>query len=584
MSKITHNTGETSFDQVIGAGNIYVIPYFQRPYKWAKPEIEGLIDDIERVADAEVDSHFCGAIIIAQQPSKPSDPNAYEIVDGQQRMTSIFITLCAVITLLSRRGDGDEARKLFHKYIIHTEKYLEKSNAKIQSSQLDRKSMNDVIESTRASIVNTVEDVSQIREFHPLSTSALAPNQTVKKNYDRALVAIQNKYENSLDDGLERFLSALLSGLPVVQIDVIDPTSGPIIFDRLNSKQKPMTIGDLVKNAIFQKSASRSPVEVEKLHDDIWTPFYGRFQDDRSGKNLFDSFFFPYGLISDPSTKKSEVFNKLQKEWQTSTSPEQVVERLAHWQPAFMDIVTGTELHSFDGRLKNCISRPSRFRLPSSALPFLMSAYRSAQLDEISQDEAAEIFDFTEGFLVRRALCGVEPTGLHALFKDLWKNSDGGRSADALSQLVRTSPTIFWPDDTAVHNAVIERPVYTAKITNYVLAELNRASGGDVPPGDIVIEHVLPQKVKAGTYVGFSPEDRKSLTHTLANLLPLSPSMNPGIGNLEYKKKRAVYAEDSMYKHVREFAAEYEDWTPEALRDRAERLSDWVLTRWPLPA
>jgi hypothetical protein len=56
--------------------------------------------------------------------------------------------------------------------------------------------------------------------------------------------------------------------MSVVQIDIKDPTSGPKIFDSLNSRQEPMTVGDLIRNEIFSRVADEDPDEIERIDQD----------------------------------------------------------------------------------------------------------------------------------------------------------------------------------------------------------------------------------------------------------------------------------------------------------------------------
>ena len=76
--------------------------------------------------------------------------------------------------------------------------------------------------------------------------------------------------------------------MSVVQIDISDPTNGPAIFDSLNSRQEPMTIGDLVRNEIFSRVANESSSKIEQIDQHKWQPFYQKFQQNK--KNLFDSY------------------------------------------------------------------------------------------------------------------------------------------------------------------------------------------------------------------------------------------------------------------------------------------------------
>ena len=66
----------------------------------------------------------------------------------------------------------------------------------------------------------------------------------------------------------------------------------------------------------------------------------------------------------------------------------------------------------------------------------------------------------------------------------------------------------------------------------------------------------------------------------MANLLPISGSLNGSIQNADYVEKKQRYVDDSALKAPREFGKEYEVWTPEKFDERAEKLAQWALSRW----
>src|ERR1700730_7792621 len=100
-SKLTNNSDEANVADVLSGDSIFSIPYFQRPYKWKVERLKQLQTDILTVVDSLIDgtpdSHFLGAIIIHGRRRNPSEPTIFEIIDGQQRITTIFIFIAAIV-------------------------------------------------------------------------------------------------------------------------------------------------------------------------------------------------------------------------------------------------------------------------------------------------------------------------------------------------------------------------------------------------------------------------------------------------------------------------------------------------------
>ena len=134
---------------------------------------------------------------------------------------------------------------------------------------------------------------------------------------------------------------------------------------------------------------------------------------------------------------------------------------------------------------------------PSLAyLSFTMKLARSVLDEEVLETAAAEVLDVVESFLVRRAIAGYEPTGLHAVFKRLWGDLGGDVSALSVSRAIAAHKTVTWPDAAEIMKSIATRPLYGSAITAYLLIEYDASHGGDSHNSIETIEHVLPQTAR----------------------------------------------------------------------------------------
>jgi hypothetical protein len=198
----------------------------------------------------------------------------------------------------------------------------------------------------------------------------------------------------------------------------------------------------------------------------------------------------------------------------------------------------------------------------------------------LSTDDAISILGVIESFLVRRAIAGHEPTGLHSVFKRLWLDCAGAPNAALVIRKIRDHKTVAWPGPKDVEAAILSRPLYGTSVTGHILMEWNRSLGGDQPRVEPWIEHVLPVKPDKGWFDSFKPEQHEKMKDFLANLLPLSQEMNQSLGCSLYSVKRPVYEKDSGFKAARSFAEQFAEWNPETLQHRSEELAAWVISRW----
>lgn len=574
-NRLTTNTGETDIASLISGDTIFSIPYFQRPYKWKSERLTQLNQDILKLVDL-VDVHFLGAIIIHGRRANPSDPDVFDVIDGQQRITTLFLYICATVKVLSNQSYHAEAAALFLKYLVINRNTGALSNFKIHSCKDDRAQINQVY----ADLLSDERLKQELGGFvlKPLPKSG-AENGALKKNYKLAIRFLAEEFTQGGVDRIRAIYGALLNQISVVQINVSDPTSGPKIFDSLNSRQEPMTIGDLIRNDIFSRVANELPSVIESIDTEHWQPFYKKF--DQAAKNLFESYFFPYGLIKSPNLQKSEVYSSLRKDWDAGKHPEQIIQELAEYQDAFIDIDTGSNLYGHQRNFAKALQQLHETSLPASTYPFLMQLSVAVKSGVIAEEEGISILSLVESFLVRRATCGHEPTGLHAVFKRLWVDCDGELTADRVALEIAKHKTVTWPSDEDFFEALRERPLYGVSITPFLVLEYDKSQRGDPTGIKPWLEHVLPDNPESSWFDVFSREQHLACKDRLANLLPLSSQMNRAVSNKPYSDKRPVFEQDSSFKSTRQFAGRYEVWTPEELERRAHELAQWGVSRWP---
>ena len=572
--RLTSNSDETEVSSLLSGDSVFSIPYFQRPYMWTSETLKQLQQDLLNLVD-ESDSHFLGAVIVHSRRSNPSEPDVYDVIDGQQRITTLFIFLSAIVKTLCNEEHYSEATGLFLKYLVIQRETSLNSNVKLQSSKDDRGQMNAMIRD----LLKDEEFGKRLGafKFKPLPSIGEARGR-LWSNYRASLRFFSQQVENEGIERLTDLYSAMLDSMSVVQIVVNDPTNGPKIFDSLNSRQAPMTIGDLVRNEVFARVAGDKLQDVESIDEEHWQPFYNKFKTE--GKDLFDGYFFPFGLIQDSNVKKSEVYAKLRAKWNEIRDPEVIIEQLAEYQDAYLDAKSGTNRMGHSKEISSALLRLHRSNAPGSTYPFIMQLSNALRDGRVNQKDGVAILQLLESFLVRRAICGHEPTGLHSVFKRLWVDCDCQPTRDKVHDGLRKHKTVTWPSADDVEKSIVNRPMYGSTVTSYVLQELNMAAGGDQPTCVIWTEHVLPEKPAEIWFNDFTDEEHRRVKDTLANLLPLTQTMNQHLGNKGYAAKRSVYEADAGYKVTREFAKNNPVWTPKELNKRANSLAVWAVTRW----
>lgn len=576
MTRLTTNSQETTIGDLLSIGtSLYLIPFFQREYRWDSEKINNLIQDIRNIVDGGSDKHFLGAVIVHGRRANPTESKVFEVIDGQQRLTTSFLFVAALVKFLSNIGENEEAARLTQNYLQIGREY-KKSNLRIHSNRLDRTLMAGVIQDIKA-------DPVFVENLKPYTLTALPgygkDKGSIRNNYNKFKRFFADEHAEGGLHRVRQVYEIFLNNFTVVQIDVLDPTDGPKIFDSLNSKQQPMKISDLVKNEIFRKVSDELPEKVEYIAEEVWQPFYDSFE--RHGSNTFEKFLFPYALVNDQNLRKSEVFISLRAKWSKEDDPAEIISALDCYKAPYLDTLNGGNESGFSKLLAVRYTRLARLGAPSSVLPFTMRLGRAVLDDEVSEECAAEMLDVIESFLIRRAITGHEPTGLHAVFKRLWSDLDGKFSVASISKAISSHKTVAWPTTQDVSEAIQKRPLYHSSVTPYLLLEFDRARGGDAHDSIETIEHVLPQKPSSEWKAIYGEKYVATDLDALPNLVPCTGAMNSSLGNQAYDIKRERFSKDSKFKSTREFSTQFHSWNWEAFRQRAEVMGVWAAERWP---
>ena len=246
---------QESFLDILGlADTQFVVPVFQRVYSWTKRQCDDLYDDVIEAAETGA-SHFTGVLLFSADPEAWGDFGRLEIIDGQQRITTMTLLLIALrerlaqdgVSLPAPAGDGSEGSEIAMGPEDITRRLLratEKDGApcRLALSHLDRMTM--------AALV----DGAELPEEH---------SERLVENLDafRARMAAPGFDAGLLWRGLGRMqvITSLLTG----------DDNPLLIFESLNSKGMTLSVGDLVRNLLLFAGDEE---DRERLYERYWLP------------------------------------------------------------------------------------------------------------------------------------------------------------------------------------------------------------------------------------------------------------------------------------------------------------------------
>lgn len=533
-----------------------------------------MVSEIDAIADKEDTSRFLGAVIVVTRPTNPSQPTPYEIVDGQQRLTTLYLFLLAAAQVAARKGKSDYARGLISTNLIVEWAQDLPSNTKLQPSFGDRDQFSTIFEK----VSKSGDLVDWLPVKLRLPPAQKAASGFLIKQYDRIHKYLLDNVEKRGFERLEEIVEVVRNDMTFVFILLKDPGSATTVFEGLNDSGIPISVGDLVKNEIFSRIGYKE-AEARNLHDNEWVPFKNKFNDS------FNDYFFPYCVIFKSNVSRTDMFSELRKLWSGLTAAE-IIRKLDEYSLPFLAI-EGNEssMEEYGNPVSRAIKRLVELRQPSATYPFLMRLLYEYKQGKIAKDDVNECLETLESFLVRRAICGIEPTGLLGLFRTMWSLSDDHPTGKKIASIILKRLTVEWPSDQRFIEAIKTRPIYGSSIAKYVVLEYDRSQGGDHPSTqDFSIEHIMPRSYPHSWSDVISKNNHAKLKDVWANLIPLSKKMNGTVDQEPFAVKKTAFENESMFVSTRKLGAAHNKWDEEEISKRSDIISEWAISRWKRPS
>ncbi|MGH2451338.1 MAG: DUF262 domain-containing protein [Candidatus Limnocylindria bacterium] len=242
---------ETNLKQLVQGEKQFRVPLWQRQYTWRLPDHRLLWRDIleqyGRLGDGATDGesgHFLGSIVLSPVPSPASGIATYLIVDGQQRLSTLMLILCAIRDAAAKK-DEQAVERYDELYLINKFQHGE-SRFRLVPTQADRPSFYACVE--RASGTGGQDPIGQAYRFFRSHVELLGPD------------------EEPLD--LDRLTAVVVERLAVVDITTGHGDNAHRIFQSLNATGVNLTQADLLRNLIFMLLPTRASV----VYEEVWRP------------------------------------------------------------------------------------------------------------------------------------------------------------------------------------------------------------------------------------------------------------------------------------------------------------------------
>ena len=552
---------ETTLQELLGGEKQYQVPLYQRTYSWGKEQLDKLWEDVFQLAEDREErpdlTHFMGSLVLAPSPAiSPGGVQDWLVIDGQQRLTTLSLLLCAVRDRLAAANPRDRDR-INEQYLVnkwHPDRYT-----KLQPTQADR-----------ASYLACVDGTPQAGGVDRVGAAY------------RSFVA---KLASLEDDAQVRQLErAIVSGLAVVAVTAGAGDNAYRIFESLNNTGLKLTQADLLRNYLFM----RLPKRGETVYQSLWLPLQESLDPDQ-----LETLFWLDLVQRDPRVKQSETYSEQQKRLDRLTTEAEIEAEIVRFNKlgTFFRLILNPARES-DPEVRKRLTRLQDWG-STTAYPVLLYLLELRDQGKATSEQIARAMLYLESFFVRRLVIGRATANLNRILSTLVTEIDQSKPVDEEIRASLSAGRKYYASDDEVAGAVSAVPFYLngrANQRKLVLLWLEESYGSKEPvlPDKLTIEHVLPQtatpdwRAELGQDLDSGEtfdQVHQSLVHTLANLT--LTGYNPKLSNSSFTEKRELLATSGLSMN-QEIAAQ-SCWGRPQIQARGADLAHRIAQEWPGP-
>ena len=545
----------------------YVIPSYQRPYAWTEDEAGALFDDLHDFYETEADEEqfFLGSIVLVKEEDKP----LAEVIDGQQRLTTLTILLAAITSKLS-----GESRTDFNDYIIERGRH---------SLGLEPKPRVHIRRRDNDFFKKYIQELN----FDDLFSLDIEIQDTeAKRNIIKNAKLLMNRIEDNFrtEDELISFGVYLVQRCFLVAVSTPTKQAAFRIFSVMNSRGMNLLPTDIIKADVIGAISDAK----HEIYNNKWEEM--EVELGRSG--FYDLFGHIRMIIAKTKAKKAlqdEFYSTLfpdtnGKDISETTAINFIDEILEPYAEAYR-IVKNCEYASSNGAdtvndILHWLNRIDN----SDWVPVAMRYYKKHGKDAV---------------LMNKFLRRLERLAAYMRATSYDVNHRIERYAKVLTDIEDINDISFGSsieltsEEISQFIAVLNSNMYTmtSKKRNYLILRLDSFVANVAATYDskiLTIEHVLPQTVDETSQWGTwwpNIDERNEWVHKIGNLLPLAKKTNSEAQNYEFVKKKDKYFRGkggvTTYALTTQVLMETE-WKPETVKRRQKELIEVYKMNWDL--
>ncbi len=542
----------------------YQIPIYQRPYQWTEENCEKLLDDLFfNYEDDRESDYFCGSLVLIAI-SEDSKAKTYDVVDGQQRL-STFILLAKVLATL------------------YSERLTEESKDYLQESLNGRYGKKDRL-NFNAIGFNSKKDFQ-----YALTSFNDAPISNNKNNYLKNAICLKNYLKKKEIEDINDFIEWLYFKVVFITITCPDADKALRIFNVLNARGLALNATDIFKGELLKKLTE------EKEQEELATRWENLRQKCLDNGFAMETLFSQYLEYLESKTSKEKMEKRLVTWFKNlNKTPLEYLKGVEDFYNAYCEVLEMQDRHAHLLSYKDD--------------DYLWVILCASLLHRYSQSEIEVLKELLVKFYYQDWVAGKTSSTRGQTCCNIINALKAKKSVEDIASIVKKyldEKNITQDFKRNLQDSHLYTKFYSTNgkppkknswlkpvliLVNYFMSD-NANPAYIKMDNDLHVERILPQNPDPSSQwvKDFSEKERECYTHSLANLTLLGGKKNTKASNLDFKDKKKIYMGEEIrlskkktfrvmtcYKMTIDIAHHYTEWTPKSLEKREKDLMNII--------
>ncbi len=560
----------------------YQIPTYQRPYQWTEENCEKLLDDLLSSYECYKESdYFCGSLVLIAI-SKDSETNAttYDIVDGQQRLSTFILLAKVLATLYDKDKDLNKTSRDF----------LEKSLGDTEGEKRKRLIFNTIGLNAEKDFQNALDFFDNLDASKGENSKSNDPSKG-KNSYLKNAICLINYLREKEIENINDFIKWLYFKVIFIRTTCSNISMALRIFSVLNARGLPLHATDIFKVELLKKLAKAKDQEefvsrwnaLRQKCSGNESKFPKRKENKRE-KNATEILFSWYLTYLHPVTSGKNMEERLADQFERlNKTPLEYLKSIEDFYNAYCEVLKMQDRHAH--------------LLSYLASDFWRIILCTSILHNYSQSEIETLKELLVKFYYqnwvaeqkepkKQTNCNIikalkEKKNIDDIISIVKQYLDENKITQNFREKLKDDH-LYEKHKKSSKNSWL-RPILI--LVEYFISDDPRPKR--IETNDFHVEHILPQKPTLSSQWAkdFNEEERELYTHSLANLTLLGGKKNSQASNLDFKDKKKIYMGEEIrlnkkktframtcYKMTIDIAHHYTEWTPKSLEKREKDL------------